>query len=165
MSVHQCSKTKRWYVKYRVDGKQTSLWFGAGKREKEAAEAFDHELKALKKRHQDLPKRSGVFLDHVAQAYLNDAKLRGASESFLRDFSNLLNKVFLPTLTRKPVDSLRYDDILDSVRPFLDRTQATRNRYLGYLRAVFRFGIAHGLTKNNPLANWKKSKDTRAGQP
>lgn len=159
MSVHQCHKTKRWYVKYRVDGVQTSKWFGTGKRQKEAAEAFDFDIKALKKRRQELPKRTGVFLDHVAQAYLDDAKMRGASKSFLRDFSNLLNKVFLPALTKKPVEALRYDDILEAVRPFLDRTQSTRNRYLGYLRAVFRFGIAHGLTKNNPLANWKKPKE------
>ena len=85
--------------------------------------------------------------------------MRGASKTFIKDFSNLLNKVFLPALTRKPVNNLGYDDILEAMRPFLPRTQATRNRYLGYLRAVFRFGMAHGLTKNNPLANWKKPKE------
>ena len=48
MSVHQCKKTNRWYVKYRVDGKQTSRWFGVGRLEKKNAEAFDYDLKALR---------------------------------------------------------------------------------------------------------------------
>ena len=34
----------------------------------------------------------------VAQAYLNDAKMRGVSEEFLKTFPSLLNKYFLPTL-------------------------------------------------------------------
>ncbi|MDR2605469.1 MAG: tyrosine-type recombinase/integrase [Desulfovibrio sp.] len=159
MSVHQCRKTKRWYVKYRVEGKQTSRWFGTGKTEKQAAGAFDFDIKAMKKRREDLPRRSGVFLDYISQAYLNDAKMRGASQSFLDEFSNLLNKFFLPVLTKKPADELDYADILCAMTPFIERSQATRNRYQGYLRAIFRFGINQGLIKKNPLQNWRKPKE------
>lgn len=159
MSVHQCKKTKRWYVKYRVDGKQVSKWFGTGKKEKEAAEAFGYDLKAMKKRHQELPTRSGVYFDSVAQAYLNDAKMRGASQAWLRDFSNLLNKVFLPALCKKPVDALGYEDILAIMDQYKNHEQSTRNRYLEYLRGAFNFGIKHGMTKNTPLAHWRKTKE------
>lgn len=38
-------------------------------------------------------------------------------------------------------------------------SQAARNRYAGYLRAIFKFGIKAKLTKNNPMEPWSKGQE------
>jgi len=50
--------------------------------------------------------------------------------------------------------------MLKVAEKFEHRSQSTRNRYFTYLKAAFRFGKKHGITKNNPFENWSKKKET-----
>lgn len=47
----------------------------------------------------------------------------------------------------------------DPEKPKRMVSQSTINRYLGYLRSIFRHGVAKGLTSRNPLEGWKKPKE------
>jgi len=133
--------------------------FGRGKAGKKQAEAFDLQLKADRKLGQKPQARSELYFDTLAQAYIRDRKVNGASTSYLTDLKNLLNNHVLPVLCKKPVDELIYEDMLEIANLYKERSQSTRNRYFVYLRAIFRFGIRHGLNKNNPLAQWQKKKE------
>lgn len=163
MSVHQ-TKDGRWLTQYRIKGKKSPVkeYFGRGEEGKRAATARDYEIKAQKERGDniDLP-RDGLYLDDLAQLYLQDAKMRGVSEYWRKEFASLLNKTILPQLTHKPVDQLRYSDVLNMAKAWENASRATSNRYLGYLKAVFLFGINQELSSKNPLGKWKKAKEAK----
>ncbi len=162
MSVHR-KKSGIWYVSYRdQNGKQRTRSFGRGEEAKRHAQAFDLEIKAKKKlRTLRDTINPGIYLDDLSQAYIKDRKINGVSDRFLKDLVLLLNNKILPFLTHKPVDALTYEDVLVMMEQFKDKSIATRNRYFSYLRAIFLWGIRHGITRNNPLAQWKKTKEPR----
>jgi len=181
MSVHQEEGSDRVYVLYRDEArKQRKKRFG---RDRAAAEAFDKHLAADRIQNiRPAPKpEPGMLLDKLAQLYLNDRRANGASKRYTDELPNLLNNHWLKVIPPKPVDNLTYKDMLkvaeyysknysqptkppeegQGPKPGKTKTysQSTRNRYLGYLRAIFKFGVRHGFTKNNPLASWSKSKE------
>ncbi len=160
MSVKQ-TKDGRWYCTYRHEDDVKREYFGRGPGAKDKAEARDLEVRLLKKRKQFTPRPQAIHLDRLAQLFLDDAKARNTSERWRTEFASLLNTVILPTLPFKPVDRLEYKDILKLYDAWEGRTPATINRYLGYLRAVFRFGIKHSLTSKNPLATWTKAREPK----
>ena len=160
MSIHQ-TPDGRWYVKFRDEyARQRKIYTGRGPQAKAEAKAIDAEIKAAKARGQRLHRPGSVFLDELAQAYVADRE-PVCSESYISEIRNLLNKYFLPKLCHRPVDKLTYEDVLKAMEPFRDRSVATRNRYMGYLRAIFRWGIRHGLTEHNPLRGWQAAKEHR----
>jgi integrase len=159
MSVH-IKPDGQHYVSYRDEyGKQHTKTYGKGKQARLQAESFDLKLQAMRKLGERPLAKSEVYLDGLAQDYVKDRKLSGVSDAYLKDLRDLLNNHVLPLLCHKPVDELTYDDMLRVADHYKDRSQSTRNRYLGYLRAIFRWGIRHGITKNNPLMNWQKTKE------
>lgn len=162
MSVHQ-KKTGTWFVQYRVSGERIPRReYFPGPDGERKARIRDAEVKLLKARGQEPVDRSNVYLDTLAQAYVQECKLRGASAKWLYGFALLLNNYILPALTAKPIDAITYGDVLDFVeRAWGQRTLATRQRYLGYLKALFRFGVEHGYTTNNALAKWRKTKERK----
>ncbi len=161
MSVHK-KKDGRWYVSYRDEyGKQHVKYFGRGRLAKKKAESYDLELKARRKLGERPERPSQIYLDHLAQRYIEDVMARGRSEKYLRDLANLLNNHILPILSHKPVDELTYEDMLEVARYYQHCSVATRNRYFTYLRAIFNWGVRYGITRNNPLAQWKKAKEPR----
>lgn len=90
--------------------------------------------------------------------------MRGVSHRWRVEFAHLLDIDILPALCHRPVDQLDYPDILALTSgrgPWADRTTPTVNRYLGYLRAVFLFGVRQGLTTKNPLASWRKTPEKK----
>ncbi len=154
-------------MQYRVPGedKLRREYFGVGPQGEAAARLRDSEVKNEKakgKRIEQTRKADVVYLDAIAQAYLTDRKMAGASARWLKEMEALLNEQVLPLLAHMPVDTIGYVDIMAVVnRLWGDKSLPTRQRYIGYLRAVFRFGVAHGLTNNQPLQKWKKTKEKK----
>ncbi len=153
----------RYYVQYRVPSKTSPVkeYFGRGKDAKRSAEIREAEINLAKTRHQMIVRPSGMYLDELAQHYLDYCKTKGKSERYRKDILLLLNNHLLPMLSHKPVDRLDFEDMMQVAEKYADRSQATRNRYFDYMKAIFRFGIDQELTTNNPLRRWKKEKEPR----
>lgn len=161
MSIHQ-KKNGTWFVQYRVPGERIPRreYCGVGPDGEQRARLRDAEIKEIKARGER--PQGKVYLDYLAQAYLSDRKLHGASEGWLTRMETLFNKTVLPVLCRYPVDEINYTDIISLMeRAFPHAKMATKQRYLGYLKATFSFGVEHELTKRNPLAKWKKQAEPK----
>lgn len=169
MSVHEQPNGK-WYVSFRdATGKQRTKTFPAGKEGKKEAQAFDLEIKFQKKLGNEPQPRSKLYFDQLAQMYLDDRKLHGASQSFVETLKILMNGGkdpdapskgrWLEFLCKKPVAEFTYPDMVEFGQRYQDRSQATRNRYLSYLKTIFAWGLRHDLLKDNPLKNWHPSKE------
>ncbi|MDP2848280.1 MAG: tyrosine-type recombinase/integrase [Humidesulfovibrio sp.] len=159
-------KTGGYYICYRMPGsrKNHKEYFGLGPAAQRQAGIRLAEI-ALMKAKGEVPRNSsGVYLDQLSQLYLHDAKMRGVGEQFRTEFAALLNNDILPVLCKRPVDQLEYQDILKLVEPggvWSEKTTPTVNRYMGYLRSVFRFGISKKITAASPLSEWKKTPERK----
>lgn len=153
----------RYYVQYRVPGKRSAAkeYFGRGEHGKQAAEVRAAEINLARSKKQVVTRPSGMYLDELAQHYLDYLKAAGKSERFRKDLAQLLNIHLLPMLCYRPMDSLDFNDMVRVAEYYADRSQATRNRYFDYLRTIFRFGIDQEWTTNNPLQKWKKAPEPR----
>ena len=164
MAVKQL-KDGRWTVYYRDEtGKQRWEYFGRGRSGQEDAEARDYDIKARKKRRQALTEDPGqATLPEICQAYLDHLKASGASPKFRKELSELLKNHILPLIGTIPPDHINDADIARVVDYYRNRdnpaSQATINRYLRYLRTIFRFGISREMMSKNPLASWRKPKE------
>ncbi len=170
MSVHCTRKKKKWYCKW-LDpktGKQCSKWFGPGPEggpEHKAALAFEAELKALRLLGKPLPNSGrnprGMDLLELAEIYIAHHRASGKNTSWLRHWQSILEKYIGPILDGMPVNRMEYQDMLKIVDHYKKRgvSPNTINRYLSYLKAMFRFGIKHRHIDNNPLEHWRKKKE------
>ncbi len=161
MSVHQ-TKDGRWYVSYRDKyGSQHKIYTGRGLPAKREAEAIDYQIKAAKKRGEEIERQAGkIYLDELARLYLEDREAV-CSESYIYDMRRLLNNHILPKCSHCPADDLTYEDIMKAMEVFRSRSIATRNRYMGYLRALFNWGIKHDFISKTPLKAWSKAKEPK----
>lgn len=152
----------RWFLQYRVEGRKSAIkeYFGRGpEAEIIAWDRFFDIQKDRKRKKQISSPRDGVYLDTLAQLYMDDAKLRGVSENWQKEMKRLLNAIILPSLTHKPVERLDYSDVMSMVKKYWSHlSPRSIGRYLGYLRSVFKFGQRHGLVNTHPLMQWKKKK-------
>ncbi|NJB67538.1 integrase [Desulfobaculum xiamenense] len=149
-------------MSYRVQGKKSPVreYFGRGKTGEQTAKIRAAELNLSKTKGETLGRTStDIYLDELAQVYLDDAKRRGVSEYWRKEFTALLNTTILPALSSRPVDQISFADIVRMADGW-GKSVATTNRYLGYLRAVFRFGLDQDITTVNPLRKWRKAKET-----
>ncbi|MEN6440888.1 MAG: site-specific integrase [Syntrophobacter sp.] len=161
MSVHK-KPDGRCYVSFRDEkGKQHTKTFGRGRQALKEAQSFDLKLESERKLGIRPSTQGGleVYFDQLAQLYTDDRRAAGSSNSYIYDLKNLINNHLGPLLNIKPVDELTYEDMMQIAGYYKERSQSTRNRYFVYLRAIFRFGVRHGITKNNPLQNWSKKKE------
>lgn len=171
MSVHIKKRDgkKLWYVHwYDENGGRHTKTFGEGAANERLAKAYDFDLKSAKKRKvSTLPApNSAVMMDDLAIAYVSHCKANGKTEKWLNEVRNLLNKYWLEKLCTKPVDDMTYqDDMLPFIAHYSEHSQSTRNRYFGYLKAIFNFGVRHGITKNNPLRAWQKQRELPRSLP
>ena len=80
--------------------------------------------------------------------------------------TSLLYKHFGPLM---PLDLINY---ADGIVPFINhmrsipssrtgsvRSQASINRYCCFLRTIFNFAVANGLMAQNPMTQWRKTKE------
>lgn len=165
MSVHKRSNNGTYFVAYRdSDGKQTTKTFGKGREGKRQAIKFDEEVKASRKLGTRPPvatvEEEKLYLDQLLQAYLNARKLAGVRLKTLKEMASIGEKHLIPAFAQKPAQEIKLDEIISVMQAAYPKAAtSTKNRYLGYLKAVFRFGLANELITRNPLANWKKSKE------
>jgi len=157
----------RWIVVYYDSaGKQHQKGgFGRGKKGWGKATAFDKQWQADKANGREVepPRLEGLYLDKLAQHYLDHLKTIGRSEKFRTEMAALVNTLFVPLLCHKPVDKIQYDECVVIVGHLESkgRSRHTINRYLRYLRTIFRHGIEHGLTTVNPLIRWHAPKEPK----
>ena len=153
----------RWTVYYRDrSGEKRWEYYGRGKQGKEDAEARDHEIKAQKKRGQDIQaNRAQADLADIAQAYLDHLKTKGVSLKFRREFLQLCENHLIPLIGNIPPDSLNDSDMARVTDYYRDRgaSQATINRYLRYTRTMFRYAVSRGYMRKNPLETWQAPKE------
>ncbi len=162
MSVHQ-KENGTWFVQYRVPGdkKLCREYYGVGAEGEERARIRNAEIKELKARREPLASDK-IYLDKLAQAYLTERKLSGKSEQWLKQMERLFNQKILPELCFCPVDDLKYPDIIRmAAKAWTNVKLATRQRYLGYLKAAFNYGVKSELIAKNPLLKWAKQKEPR----
>lgn len=162
----------RWRVFYRDEsGHPRVKNFGRGDEAQAGAEAYNEHLKTDRQKLKIRPAaRSRMRFAELAQLYVDDRKANGASEMFVYTLRRLLNEHWLKAekLNLNLIaDEIAYQDVLKIAEYYRaqGRSQATVNRYFGYLRAIFRFGIKHDLIKNNPLKNWQKKRELPRRSP
>jgi integrase len=162
MSVYK-HPTGRWQVSYRDEhGKGRTKMFPPGRDGKKDAEAFDIEVKLKKKTNQPLPltSREGCYFDDLAQLWLDQKKAEGRAHRWLKEWAETLNRHFIPELCRQPAHMIDQADVMAIIgAKYAAAAQATRNRYIGYLKAIFEYGVENGHIPANPLRRWKKQRE------
>lgn len=152
-----------WVVDFRDEnGRRRSSSFGKKPEGKKRATQFDLEIKLKKSRGESLhlTRPSGIYLDQLCQIWINEKKVQGRKTEWLKDWASIFNSKFAPALTDKPCDLLTQADIIQVISDnYSESTQSTRNRYTGYLRSIFQYGLDQGHIKRNPLRYWKKGKE------
>lgn len=166
MSVHQRARDGAWFVSWRdEDGKQHTKVTGKGRAAYRAAEDLDKDLKAQKRAGRSpAPKNDGkVYLDQIAQAFIDSKKAEGKSLTWLKPFAAMLDSNFYKNYhVQRPANELTYFDFVNVItKNYPDDTHSitTRSRYLSYIKVMFQFAINHGYIDKNPLALWKKPKE------
>ena len=167
MSVNQVRGY--WTVYYRDEhGKSRTRTFGKGRKGKKRAEAFDLEVKYKKAHGEALPmsRAEGVYLDELCQLWVNEKKAQGRAIRWLKEWADTFNKNFLDPLTRTPAHGITQAQVLAIISAhYAGASQATRNRYIGYLKSILQYGVDQGHLQANPLAKWKKGKEPRRKSP
>ncbi|WP_027721219.1 tyrosine-type recombinase/integrase [Maridesulfovibrio zosterae] len=162
MSVRQ-RKDGYWLVDFRDElGKMRCRSFGKGSKGRKLATEFDLEIKFKKSKGEQLPihRTGGIYLDELCQIWINEKKVQGRKTGWLKDWASVFNKTFAPELTNVPCNMLTQADIMKVLaKHYVDSAQSTRNRYIGYLRAILQYGQDHEHIKKNPLALWQKGKE------
>ncbi|MDP3427787.1 MAG: hypothetical protein Q8S17_10495, partial [Humidesulfovibrio sp.] len=81
-------------------------------------------------------------MQDLVQAWVETKKVNGLKQ-WVRDWVSVFNAVFLPALGTTPAHLLTQKNILDVVNAhYGNHAQATRNRYIGYLKTAFNIGIS-----------------------
>lgn len=164
MSIRR-RKDGYWIVDFRDEkGRKRSRSCGKGKAGKTKAQLLDTEI-AYKLAHQEplpMSRADGIFLDELSQLWVDHKKAQGRKTRWLSEWAHVLNTKFLPTLATRPAHQLTEADVLAVIAAhFSNHAQATRNRYLGYLKSTFQFGVERGHLRDNPLRTWKAGKEQR----
>lgn len=163
MAVNQ-TKSGNWYVQYRVPGTPSPRKEYCGKGPVAQARAMNREAEIKSGQLYTVAALGNfrqIYLDDLGQCYLDSLKIKDKTVSWIGTLKFLLNEHFLPCLCHVPVDQLGFNDILKVAARFTDKAAATQNRYMDSLHAIFRFGIRHELTSNDPMAHWKKKRELR----
>lgn len=103
-----------------------------------------------------------IYLAELAQAWIDEKKAQGRALRWLREWASVLQKNFFPALCRHPAHTITQADVMAVIGAhYSEVSQTTRNRYIGYLKAILEYGVEHGHLHSNPLAKWKKGKEPR----
>ncbi|MHC1700776.1 MAG: tyrosine-type recombinase/integrase [Humidesulfovibrio sp.] len=160
-------KDGRWQVTYRDGEHVRSKPFPPGREGKRQAKAFAADIAKRKALREDLEdaQLQTVYLQDLVQAWVETKKVNGLKQ-WVRDWVSVFNAVFLPALGTTPAHLLTQKNILDVVNAhYGNHAQATRNRYIGYLKTAFNIGISDKSLLSSPLAKLKGGKETRHHSP
>ena len=168
MSVYE--RDGRWGCAYKgTDGKRHDKSFGYGPSAEAAAYAFDAAMKS-RALVPVMQQPIGPVLKQAVDSYLDNLRAQGKSQSHISNVqymaTSLLYKHFGPLM---PLDLINY---ADGIVPFINhmrtvpskrtgavRSQASVNRYCCFLRTIFNFAVANGLMAQNPMTQWRKTKE------
>ncbi|TVM14542.1 site-specific integrase [Oceanidesulfovibrio indonesiensis] len=104
--------------------------------------------------------RESLYLDELAQKWINSLRAEGKGDSWLPYWVRILQDHILPELCTSEINALNQDDILAVMLPLTEgKRQSTRNRYMSYLKIMINFGVKHGYCSKNPLQHWQKAKE------
>lgn len=165
MCVRQTT-SGNWYVQYRIPyvkspkkeyfGKDEQAMQNAIARENEIQHGYIFTVNALHGNR-------AIYLDELGQCYLDSLRLKNKNQGWRCTLKHLLNEHFLPVMCHAPVDQLTIQDAMRIATRFESKSPATINRYMDSLHAIFRFGIQHELTVNDPMRHWKKQREPKRG--
>ena len=161
-------KDGRWQVTYRDGEHVRSKPFPPGSEGKRQAKAFAADIAKRKALREDLvdAQQQTVYLQDLVQAWVETKKVNGLKQ-WVRDWVSVFNTVFLPALgtTAQLICSRRRIFWMSSTHHYGNHAQATRNRYIGYLKTAFNIGISDKSLLSSPLAKLKGGKETRHHSP
>lgn len=162
MSVGQ-TRSGNWYVQYRVPGFPSPMkeYYGRGEGGLFAAQHRQDEIKSGRVFTQQSLEGKDLYMDQLAQVYLDYLKTLGKTHNWLKMLVYLINDHYLPNLSHVEVDRLTIQDILKVAQRFMGNSLRTQNLYLDSLHAIFRFGLKHKLTTNDPMAGWVKHREPK----
>ena len=160
MSVVRKKDGRYFCVYYDDSGKQVWKAFGRGPEAKKAAQAFDLEVKAKKKRGYSIETPLKIDITNLAQEYLN-AKGKTLHKHTINSIVFMINEIAAPILGGRNIASLAKKDLLPFVRKLEERgiSQATINRYISYLNAILNWGVQHEFIPFNPFKGFKRKKE------
>lgn len=156
-------KDGRWQVTYRDGEHVRSKAFPPGREGKRQAKAFSGEITTRKARREELvdAQPQVIYLQDLVQSWVIAKKANGLKQ-WVRDWVSVFNAVFLPALGRTPVHLLAQDAILDVInKHYALKAQATRNRYIGYLKTALNIGVDRKIIPVNPLSGFKRGKEPK----
>ena len=160
-------KDGRWQVTYRDGEHVRSKAFPPGGEGKRQAKAFAGEIttrKALREELVDAPPQV-IYLQELVQSWVTAKKANGLKQ-WVRDWVSVFNTVFYPALGRTPVHLLTQDAILNVINEhYALKAQATRKRYIGYLKTALNIAVARNIIAVNPLSGFKMKKEERRKSP
>ncbi|MCD6398955.1 MAG: hypothetical protein J7L08_03460, partial [Candidatus Aenigmarchaeota archaeon] len=160
MAVVKKKDGRYFCVYYDDQGKQVWKSFGRGAEAKKAAQAFDLEIKAKKKKGIAITSSRKIDITNLAQEYL-DTKRKALHPSVIRAVRFLINEIVSPVIGGKNIVSLTKKDLLTIIKKLEDRglSQSSINRYITYLNAILNWGVQNDFISFNPFANFKKKKE------
>lgn len=132
MSVH-VDKRGRVFVAWRENGKQKRKLF---KTQREAI-SFD------------AGKRGGATTRQLWEKFKSYLELNNRGKKYIGEIKSVLDR---SGLMERPADSPDFDW-------FNQRYSTTKNRYLSYMKIMYAYGVRKKMLKENPLADWKKTKE------
>lgn len=160
-------KDGRWHVTYRDGEHVRSKSFPPSREGKRQAKAFAAEIakrKALREELVDAQPET-VYLQDLVQSWVTAKKAKGLKQ-WVRDWLSVFNAVFLPALGYTPMHLLTQDAILDVVnKHYGDKAQATRNRYISYIKTALNIAVARNIIAVSPLLEFEMGKEQRHKSP
>jgi len=89
-------------------------------------------------------------------------KTKGVSYKFRLELKQTLENHIIPLIGNIPPQKLTDSDLARITDYYRDRgsSQSTINRYLRYLRTMFRFAVSRGYMIKNPLQDWQAPKES-----
>lgn len=165
MSIHYDTKAKKYYVKYRINGKSST-----SKRFEKKSDAVKHDA-YLKLRYFDRNEKEYYFHE-VIDMYVDSEKANVCYGTYQKTnmICNRFKELFQNRLINsiKPVDCHEYVKTINNMnikknkdgKTILESYNTnTKNDYLQRLKAIFRFAMDEGIISNNPCGRIKRFKN------
>ncbi|WP_163557605.1 tyrosine-type recombinase/integrase [Halomonas sp. NO4] len=162
------SGRKRWEVRYKKPDTGRWAWLGIGaypdtsvklarSRAQEVAETVSHGEDPLEKRRQEKAEKSSDRMapwSVTAEEWLEHKLKEGVNDEYERHVRGWLDNDALPILGRIPISRVTRADCVRVQQRIEKRNALERARKMRvWLRAIFRYAIAHDRCDHNPAAD------------
>lgn len=163
MSIH--NDRGYWVVRYSVldHGKRyrKTRSFGKGSNAKKAAEEFNLEQRLLRKQSKFMKApKAEITMIELVQKYITYLEVNDQLKS-AREVQTSYNKWIAPKLGAFPISALTMQDLAELNLDMTELSLASRQRYIGYMKAAFNWGVQNEYIDKNPWEKWKKKMEPR----